>query len=787
MKKLRNRIYLAVVILAMIAMAMPMIGKGVRAYSNSASGRAISGNVKEANALASAAAPAGPVLPAENGNPVAAAASQSSGEGQRLSREMLEKMGIPLLKGNNKTAQSIAIGQAMARRMIGKGQAVKPQSAEPTNMLASAALSTALITNVGGRSTQFDEVLTLADWNGQEQFSANHSGKVDDFSGKIPTGPTGPSEFQLTRAAISEHTIANGFPEDIFYYGDSFGNVYVNATTSLTLATPAPNVFTINLPTVLNAFGSLNSDDQVVVTGLAVSPVVDLTSFSNVNGSFASFAGLIGEVLYVTFTDTESGFRLISNGTLVRSGVLAFPVADILSAAPAPPGIVSPTGFPVQVGGAFGVAFSVFDNEAGCAVDDDGSLYFQQVDLITLGGGNIVKITSTDNSNISTGFQDRSLATDGFITLTSLHQLDPPPAGGGPAITTGPAKQVNTFTDYSGVANLFGNIEALATGPCNNVYAAVARSGEPTDPVSLQIAEGPYSTGGTALGATPTMVIRFSDVIGAFAPCTLPTLGGPEPESDRGRRGAKVKKGVKPSGDATPSPSTTTVPIVPNGATGLPIGDGVADPVPPAGGGAIPSVIPGVNNFIIFVEGDGPDIRVATGGTSPVNATKSNTLQINDGVGFQVDPTIYAGITVDREGTVYVVSGGTPEGVGNNPSPTFGEILAFPDNCPQDGRADFIDFRGATTLPNPPSAGTNTGDGLSTRTDHIFWIAPLDVVNGENDPTAIAGLNIGFELYLNRTRTADNTTELPNGATQTDDGSNGPVIFEQFDPSHQVA
>src|SRR5579862_698945 len=166
-------------------------------------------------------------------------------------------------------------------------------------MSSASALSAAIITSEGGRNTQFDEVLTLGDWDGREDLSADHSGKVDDFSGKVPVFPTGPNNFTLTREAISEHTIANGFSEDIFYYGDSFGNVYVGASTNLGLATPNINVFTINLPTVLNAFGNLNSDDQVVVTGLAVNPVADLSSFANVNGAYSSYNHLVGEVLYV--------------------------------------------------------------------------------------------------------------------------------------------------------------------------------------------------------------------------------------------------------------------------------------------------------------------------------------------------------------------------------------------------------------------------------------------------------------------------------------------------------
>jgi hypothetical protein len=68
----------------------------------------------------------------------------------------------------------------------------------------------------------------------------------------------------LTRVAVSEHTIANGFNEDIAYYGDSVGNVTVVWTTNLNLISPTPTSFTMNLPTILNVFGSLNSDDVIV-------------------------------------------------------------------------------------------------------------------------------------------------------------------------------------------------------------------------------------------------------------------------------------------------------------------------------------------------------------------------------------------------------------------------------------------------------------------------------------------------------------------------------------------
>src|SRR5262249_41218959 len=176
-----------------------------------------------------------------------------------------------------------------------------------------------------------------------------------------------------------------------------------------------------NLPTVLNAFGTIRSDDQVVITGLAVNPVADLTSFANVNGNFAFFSGKIGEILYVSYTDNESGLNLTANNTPVRSGLLAFPIADVVSPAgtgASGNGIISPAGFPITVGAAFAELFSVFANIGGISCDDDGNVYYSQADLVQFTGGNIVKVTGVDLPGVN---QDRSLATNGFLTITPLN------------------------------------------------------------------------------------------------------------------------------------------------------------------------------------------------------------------------------------------------------------------------------------------------------------------------------------------------------------------------------
>src|SRR5262245_17930705 len=128
----------------------------------------------------------------------------------------------------------------------GKAQAaqgIKPESAGlPTNMNAGAPFSAAVATTV---ARGFNEVDTMGDWDGKEDDTADHSGKVMDL-----TNVTGPASsdpnFFFTRTAFSEHSIANGFNEDIIYSADSLGNVYVSSTTNITLAAPTPNVFMIN-------------------------------------------------------------------------------------------------------------------------------------------------------------------------------------------------------------------------------------------------------------------------------------------------------------------------------------------------------------------------------------------------------------------------------------------------------------------------------------------------------------------------------------------------------------
>jgi hypothetical protein len=554
---LKRAVVMAVVAVAMAALAVPIVGLRARA----------AGGVSAVPSSAKATAVASSTVQTErqragSGQQVLMPSEPSSVSGE-VSADVKSTLGLQSAPKGRDISRKIA--EAIKSRRVGGGSGgVAPQQGEPQILNPASALSAALITTVGGRDNQFSEVSLLADWDGREDGVADRASKLDDFSFVEPD-----IDFVLTRAAISEHTFANGFTENVYYYGDSVGNVWIGVDT--TLDGQIDVVHQINLPTQLNAFGTVLSDDQIAITGLAVSPVADLTSYANVNGAYAPYAGLTGEILYVTYHDTGSGLRLAANNTIVRSGLLAFPIADVVSAAMAVPGIITDTGFPVQVGGAFGVAFSVFGNVAGCAVDDDGNVYFHQVDLIQFTGANIVKVTDTGAD------QDRSLAVSGIITLTTLN-----PAGGVYGATSGPVTQVNRFTNYSGTSTTFGNAVALATGAGNVLYAALSRSLVATDDAATQSTEGLFSNP-SALGATPSMIISFADCAGAFDLCTGPAPGLPG---------------------------------------NLPIANGFAD-VAQAG----LALAAGVNNFRVFVLGNGPDIRPPAGGTAVVPGTPSNLLR----------------------------------------------------------------------------------------------------------------------------------------------------------------
>ena len=372
-------------------------------------------------------------------------------------------------------------------------------------------------------------------------------------------------------------------------------------------------------------------------------------------------------------------------------------------------------------------------NLGGLAVDDDGSLYFSLADLASVNpatglggvGGAIFKATELPHTSCGHPGQINRYISD-------IPGLDGSVAA---TITQGPAAVANNgvkLTNYSGASSVFGNITSIAAGPGNAIYAATAASNLGTSSPT----QGLFKAPGAFPNGLPSMIMTFADVAGGVSRCSSPTGGT----------------------DGT-----------------MPIGDGLADPAGP--GTTV--------RWRAFVLGNGADVRTTTAPLASITGTPTNTLKLS----MQIDFNIYSGITVNEEGTVFVVSGGTPGGALNNPSPSFSEILGFEDRQPADRRADYVDFRGDNP-PVPPASGGNQGDGDSDRFDHIFYQAPNDPVT--TSPMGISGLARGFLRYTNRLAPVAMSPGVTLGMTGGDtvlgdDSHAGPLFFDLFDPGHQVA
>jgi hypothetical protein len=231
-----------------------------------------------------------------------------------ISFEMLRALGISRAK--NPSESSAKIGKMLSKKHSGSGD-VSSQSGNPLVLDARSALSDALIIALGGRDNQFSEVALIADWDGREDCTVDREQKVDDFS-FAESEP----DVELTHTAISEHTVANGFNQNVYYYGDSVGNLWVGVDTNpgqpggtgvgggptgfgpqvdlisqinivalvntgavgTGIGGPPPvGVVTLIAPGGAAIGGSATSgdclDDQVDVTGIAVEPVADLGDF----------------------------------------------------------------------------------------------------------------------------------------------------------------------------------------------------------------------------------------------------------------------------------------------------------------------------------------------------------------------------------------------------------------------------------------------------------------------------------------------------------------------------
>ena len=735
MRQVRYFVLVAVLVVAVAALAMPLVGLRAAASGSGASARAAA-----VKASAAKGAPATEAVQQERQRESSGEqAGAESASPDKIPADTLRALGITRVK--NPQEASARIGQRLLKKGSGSG-AVSVQSGQPSvEMDARSALSDALITAIGGRDNQFSEVAIVADWDGREDCVAEREQKIDDFS-----FAESEIDVELTRTAISEHTVANGFNENVYYYGDSVGNLWVGTDTNpgvnFGVVGSVDSLRQINIPTLLSTGTSggvtyngtlFCIDDQVVVTGIAVNPVADLCDFG--------LGGTIGEVVYVSIVDTE-GCVITSFGSPlpIRTRILEFAFVDGAGA-----GAMTPA--PI---GARTIVFAVPVDFAGVAVDDDGSIYFQLADTIQLSnGGSILKMAETRHTGAccpTPGITRVIPRVGAGFVLTSVNVWQ--------GTTTFPIANTGGVrgTNYSGVSTLFGDIIAINTGPCNVLYAAVS-GGAPVGTAS-GVEQGLFNAPSAFPAGTPSMVISFADCAGLVDSCS-------------GRADFPVG----------PDPDLGGI---------LPVGDGFAD----RANASVTTLIPGVNNYRIFVLGNGPDISPAVGGTAIVPGTPAGLLRIPE---LQIDYVpAHAGIAVSQEGTVFVISGGGPAGVGRSPSPTVGEILCFEDICPVDRRADPVDLRTTGVFPNPGLGAGNTGDGVSNRFDHIFYQSPLDVNTAT--PAGLAGLNFGFLRYTNRL--APNAMSpgvtlgqvgSPLNTVLGDNATAGPIQWEGLDPGHQVA
>src|SRR5205085_9710267 len=160
--------------------------------------------------------------------------------------------------------------------------------------------------------------------------------------------------------------------------------------------------------------------------GIAVQPVADLSDFG------AATCGTIGEVVYVSIFDSQGCSSNAANQP-IRTRIFAFAFTDGVGA-----GAVTPAGV-LQV-------FSApLGNTAGVSLDDDGSLYFQLVDLIQFTGGAIFKAAPRPHIPV------------GDCTLRSTRVVPAIPTVGLTSVTPISSASVR-LTNYSGRSTLFGNV-----------------------------------------------------------------------------------------------------------------------------------------------------------------------------------------------------------------------------------------------------------------------------------------------------------------------------------------
>src|SRR5690349_17954704 len=236
---IRRGVFLAVLVIAVVALATPLVGLRAKAAGSAAI-------AKSASSAPATRATSTPVRQQIEQQRDGSGEARAEGEG-KISAETLKALGMTRV--NNAQEASARIAERLLNKKKGGGGEVSIQSGEPSVLNSASALSAALMTTIGGRDNQFSEVTLLADWDGREDCAADRSQKVDDFSSIEPE-----IDQSLTRTAISEHTVANGFAENVYYYGDTLGNLWIGTDTNpgVTVAPAVDALRQVNIPALVN-------------------------------------------------------------------------------------------------------------------------------------------------------------------------------------------------------------------------------------------------------------------------------------------------------------------------------------------------------------------------------------------------------------------------------------------------------------------------------------------------------------------------------------------------------
>src|SRR5215467_16022916 len=144
MKKLQKRLLMAMVVLALVAFAVPVIGLRAGAASRST----------EARPKVGAEGLVGPQAPAASATAGQEAAVQTEGAGEsrgKVARSVYDAMGIPRVPAKRHASDySMEIANSVTAGLKAGGSArsggITPESGEPVNMSACAAFSAAIIT-----------------------------------------------------------------------------------------------------------------------------------------------------------------------------------------------------------------------------------------------------------------------------------------------------------------------------------------------------------------------------------------------------------------------------------------------------------------------------------------------------------------------------------------------------------------------------------------------------------------------------------------------------------------